>query len=111
MLNKEYIRISTSLYAISILIVKKLNDELRICIDYRILNILTIKNRNALSLIRETIARLCAARIFTKFDIIAVFNEIRIKVEKEEKTAFLTRYELFEYIVILFELYNAFNIF
>ena len=46
-----------------------------------------------------------------KFDIIIIFNEIRMKVEEKEKTAFLTRYELFEYIVISFKLYNALSIF
>ena len=51
--------------------------------------------------------KLYIARIFIKFDIIVVFNKIRIKKEKEEKIIFLTRYELFEYIVIFFELYNA----
>ena len=110
-LEKEYIRFSISLYAILILIVKKLDEELQICIDYCVLNILTIKNRNILSLIRETIARLCAVRIFIKFDIIATFNEIRIKVKKKEKTIFLTRYKLFKYVIISFELYNASSIF
>ena len=55
--------------------------------------------------------RLYIARIFIKFDIIIVFNEIRIKIEEEEKTVFFTRYKLFKYIVILFRLYNASSIF
>ena len=52
-------------------------------------------------------AKLCSAKIFTKFDIITAFNEVRIKKGDKEKTAFLTRYRLFEYVVILFGLYNA----
>ncbi len=55
-------------------------------------------------LIRETLAKLCTARIFSKFDIIAAFNEIRMKEGDEEKTAFLTRYGLFEYLVMPFGL-------
>ncbi len=107
MLGKGYIRPSTSPYAAPVLIVKKPDGGLRICIDYRALNALTIKNRNAPPLIRDTLAKLCASRIFTKFDIIAAFNEIRMKEGEEEKTAFLTRYGLFEYVVMPFGLCNA----
>ena len=57
------------------------------------------------------IARLYFARIFIKFDIIIVFNNIRIKVEEEEKIAFFTRYKLFKYIVILFKLCNILSTF
>ena len=107
MLGKGYIRPSTSPYAAPVLIVKKPDGGLRICIDYRALNALTVKNRNAPPLIRETMAKLCAAKIYTKFDIIAAFNEIRMAKGDEEKTAFLTRYGLFEYTVMPFGLCNA----
>ena len=107
MLGKGYIRPSTSPYIALVLIVKKLDRGLRIYIDYRSLNALTIKNRNALFLIRETLARLYAIKVYTKFNIIIVFNKIRIKVGEEEKTVFLTRYGLFKYVVILFGLDNA----
>ena len=111
MLEKRYIRFNISLYVALILIIKKLDKELCIYIDYRTLNALIIKNRNTFSLIRETIIKLCAIKIFIKFDIIATFNKIRIKEDNEEKTIFLTRYELFEYIIIFFELCNASSIF
>ena len=111
MLDKNYIRLSISLYAALVLIVKKSNEELRSYINYRALNALTIKNRNILSLIREIIVRLYAIRIFIKFDIIIAFNEIKIKVEEEEKTTFLTYYKLFKYIIIPFELYNISRVF
>lgn len=107
MLGKGYIRPSTSPYAAPVLIVKKPDGGLRICVDYRALNSLTVKNRNAPPLIRETLAKLCSAKIFSKFDIIAAFNEIRMKEGDEEKTAFLTRYGLFEYMVMPFGLCNA----
>ena len=90
---------------------KKPDGGLRIYIDYRALNALTIKNRNAPPLIRETLARLCVAKVFTKFDIIAAFNKIRMKAGEEEKTAFLIRYSLFKYVVMPFGLYNAPSIF
>ena len=86
---------------------KKLDDGLRICVDYRALNALTIRNRNTLSLIRNTLVKLCMTKWYIKFDIIIAFNEIRIKEGHEEKIVFLTRYDLFEYVVMLFDLYNA----
>lgn len=107
MLGKGFIRPSHSPYAAPVLIVKKPEGGLRVCIDYRALNALTIKNRNAPPLIRETLARLCSAKYFSKFDIIAAFNEIRMREGDEEKTAFLTRYGLFEYVVMPFGLCNA----
>ena len=107
MLGKGYIRPSSSPYAAPVLIVKKPDGGLRVCIDYRALNALTIKNRNAPPLIRDTLAKLCMAKIYSKFDIIAAFNEIRMRKGHEEKTAFLTRYGLFEYTVMPFGLCNA----
>ena len=111
MLGKGYIRPSKSLYTAPVLIVKKPDGGLRVCVDYRALNALTIRNRNAPPLIRETLAKLCTAKWYSKFDIIAAFNEIRIKEGDKEKTAFLTRYGLFEYLVIPFNLCNALGTF
>ena len=78
MFGKGFIRPSTSLYVALVLIVKKPDTSLRVYIDYRALNTLIIKNRNAPLLIRETLVKLCTARLYSKFDIIAAFNEIRI---------------------------------
>ena len=75
-LSKGYIKLNIFSYIALILIVKKLDEGLRICIDYRALNILTIKNRNASLLIREIMTRLCVIKIFTKFNIITTFNKI-----------------------------------
>ena len=106
-LGKGYIRESLSLYTVLVLIVKKPDGGLRVCVDYRALNALTIKNRNVPPLIHETLNRLYSARIYTKFDVIVIFNEIRIREGDEEKITFLIRYRLFEYIIMLFRLYNA----
>ncbi len=67
----------------------KLDGRLRIYINYYILNILIIKNRNTSPLIRDTLIKLYILRIFIKFNIIAIFNKIRIKKSKEEKIVFL----------------------
>ena len=107
MLSKKYIRFSTSKYVASILIMKKLNNELRICVDYKALNEFIIKNRNAPFLIRDTLAKLCFVKYFSKFDIIVIFNEIRMRHDDKKKTAFFIKYDFFEYVVMLFELCNA----
>ena len=109
--DKKYIKSNTSSYAASILIVKKSDKEFRIYINYRVFNILIIKNRNILFLIKEILIKLNIAKIFNKFDIIIVFNEIRIKEENEKKIVFFIRYRLFEYIIILFGFCNIFSIF
>ena len=75
--------------------------------DYRALNEMTVKNRYPLPLIRETLDRLSHARYFTKLDIIAAFNRLRMKEGEEWKTAFRTRYGLFEYLVMPFGLHGA----
>ena len=96
MLGKGFIKLSTSPYTTPVLIVKKPDGGLRVYINYRALNTLTIKNRNTLPLIRETLIKLYIAKLYSKFDIIAAFNEIRIKEGYEQKIAFLTRYGLYE---------------
>ena len=106
-LNKNYICSSILSYATSILIIKKLNKDLKICVNYRVLNALVILNRNIFLLIKKTLNKLYIARIYSKFNIIIIFNEIRIRRDYKYKIIFLTRYESFEYIIISFELYNA----
>ena len=106
-MGKGYIRLSTSLYITSVLIIKKPDRGLRVYIDYRALNALTIPNRNTFLLIKETLAKLYAVRIYSKFNIIIAFNKIRVREGYEYKTAFLTRYRLYKYIIISFSLYNV----
>ncbi len=108
---KGFIRFNNSPYTAPILVVKKLIKRLRVCIDYRALNALTIKNRNIFLLIREILSRLCKVKYYSKFDVIAAFNKIRIKKGDEEKTAFLIRYGLFKYLIMLFGLCNVPGIF
>ena len=106
-LDKGFIRISKSPAAAPVIFVKKANGDLRFCVDYRGLNDATIKNRYPLPLISETLDRLSKARFYTKLDIISAFSKLRIKEGDEWKTAFLTRYGLFEYTVLPFGLCNG----
>ena len=90
-----------------ILFVPKPNGKLRLCVDYRALNDVTIKNRYPLPSMNELRDRVAGAKIFTKLDLRDGYYLIRIKEGDEWKTAFRTRYGHFEYTVMLFGLANA----
>ena len=90
-----------------ILFVPKPNGKLRLCVDYRALNDVTIKNRYPLPLMNELRDRVTGAKIFTKLDLRDGYYLIRINKEDEWKTAFRTRYGHFEYTVMPFRLANA----
>ena len=89
------------------LFVPKKDGGLRLCVNYRGLNAITIKNRHPLPLITETLDRLCGSKCFTKLDLKDAYHRIRIKADDEWKTAFRTRYGHFEYQVMPFGLANA----
>jgi hypothetical protein len=101
------IRRSESPAGAPILFVQKKDGTLRLCVDYRALNSVTVKNRHPLPLITETIDRLSGAAIYTKLDLKDAYHRIRIMEGDEWKTAFRTRYGHFEYVVMPFGLTNA----
>lgn len=104
---KGWIQKSKSPAGAPILFTPKKDGSLRLCVDYRGLNRITIKNRYPLPLIGETLDRLSGAVRFTKLDLRDAYHRIRIKVGDEWKTAFRTRYGHFEYLVMPFGLTNA----
>jgi hypothetical protein len=106
-LSKGFIRDSKASCAAPLLLAAKPGGGVRICQDYRGLNNVTIKNRYPLPLVRETLDALCNAKVYTKLDIIAAFNKLRIAEGHEWKTAFVTRFGLFESLVMPFGLCNA----
>ena len=106
-LAKGWIKHSVSPAGAPILFVPKRDGGLRLCVDYRGLNAVTVKNRHPLPLITETLDRLSGARRFTKLDLKDGYHQIRIKHGDEWKTAFRTRYGHFEYQVMPFGLTNA----
>jgi hypothetical protein len=106
-LSKGFIRASSSPAASPILFVKKGDGSLRLCVDYRGLNEGTIKNRYPLPLLEETLMRLSKAQFFTTLDIRGAYNLVRMAEGEEWKTAFRTRYGLFESLVMPFGLTNA----
>jgi hypothetical protein len=105
-LIKKFIRASRFHVVSLVMFVKKSEDELRFYVNYRVLNVITIKNRYSLSLIVEILHRLIKIRIFIKIDIIVVFNMLRIREEDEEFTIFRIRFDLFESLILSFNLCN-----
>ena len=103
----NYIQEFTSRANASMLFVFKKNDSLRLCVDYKELNTLIIKNRCSLSLIDETLNRLVSAAYFIKFDFKNAYHRIKIRKSDEWMTTFRIRYDHFEYAVMSFELVNA----
>ena len=106
-LNKNFIRHSSSPAGVPVLFVKKADGSLQLCVDYRCLNEITVKNRYPLPLIQETLAGLSKAKWFTKLDLRGAYNLVRIAEGEEGKTAFRTRYGHFEYNVMPFGRTNA----
>jgi len=80
---------------------------LRVYVNYKDFNALTIKNCNILLLIREILQQLCKIKYYNKFDIIVVFNKIQIRLNNKHKIIFIIRYNLFKYVVMSFKLYNV----
>jgi hypothetical protein len=107
LLDNDFIEVSKSPAAAPVLFAKKPGGGLRFCVDYRGLNAITRKDRYPLPLIRETLAALSKAKWLTKFDVSAAFHRIRIAKGEEWKTAFRTRYGLYQWKVMPFGLTGA----
>ncbi len=110
-LKKKWIHSSSSFAEASVLFVKKLNESLHLCVNYHDLNEITVKNNYSLFLLSEMLNHFAHARHFIKIDICNVYHCIQICKSDEWKTTFHTRYDQFEYQMMLFELTNAFAIF
>ncbi|KAJ9515263.1 hypothetical protein QJQ45_002393 [Haematococcus lacustris] len=107
MQEKGFIRPSTSPYAAGVLFVRKKDGTFRMCVDYRPLNRITIKNKYPLPRVENMLDRLHGATVFSKIDLRQGYHQIRIAPEDIPKTAFSTRYGHFEFTVLPFGLCNA----
>jgi hypothetical protein len=107
LLDKGYIHPSTSPWGCSALFVEKKDKELHLCVDYRPLNAVTIKNKYPLPRIDILFDQLAGAQVFSKIDLCSSYHQIKICAEDIPKTAFTTRYGLYEYLVMSFGLTNA----
>jgi hypothetical protein len=107
LLDKGYIHPSSSPWGCPTLFVKKKDGSLRLCVDYRHLNAVTIKNTYPLPCIDVVFYQLAEARVFSKIDLRSGYHQINIGPCDIPKTAFSTRYGLYEYLVMSFGITNA----
>jgi hypothetical protein len=107
LLDKGYIYPSTSPWGCSALFMEKKDKELCLCVDYRPLNAVTIKNKYPLPHIDILFHQLAGAQVFSKIDLHSGYHQIKIHAEYIPKTTFTTRYGLYEYLVMSFGLTNA----
>jgi hypothetical protein len=107
LLDKGYIHPSRSPWGCSALIVEKKDKELRLCVDYRPLNVVTIKNKYPLPHIDILFDQLVGAHVFSKIDLHSGYHQIMIHTKDVPKTAFTMGYGLYEYLVMSFGLMNV----
>jgi hypothetical protein len=107
LLEKPYIRPSTSSWAAPVLFVEKKDGTKRMCIDYRALNEVSIKNKYPLPRIEDLFDQLRGVSVFSKLDLRSVYHQLRIRSSNILKTTFITKYRLYEFIVISFGLTNV----
>ncbi|KAE8216955.1 hypothetical protein CF319_g8841, partial [Tilletia indica] len=107
MLDKGFIRPSSYPAGSPVLFVPKSDGSLRLCVDYRALNNITVKDRYAIPKIDDLLDFITGSRIFSKIDPRGAYNLLRIAHDEEWKTAFRTRFGSFEYLVMPFGLCNA----
>jgi hypothetical protein len=107
LLDKGYIHPSSSPWGYPALFLKKKDQSLRLCVDYGPLNAITVKNKYPLPRIDILFDQLAGANVFSKVGLCLSYHQIKIHPEDVPKTAFSTRYGLYEYLVMSFGLTNA----
>ncbi|GJY93315.1 putative reverse transcriptase domain-containing protein [Tanacetum coccineum] len=109
--DQGFIRSSTSPWGAPVLFVKKKDGSFRMCIDYRELNKLIVKNRYPLPMIDDLFDQLQGLSVYSKIDLRSGYHQLRVRDEDIRKTAFRTRYKHYEFQVMPFGLTNASAVF
>ncbi|GJW59355.1 putative reverse transcriptase domain-containing protein [Tanacetum coccineum] len=109
--DKGFIRPSSSPWGAPVLFVKKKDGSFRMCIDYRELNKLTLKNRYPLPRINDLFDQLQGSNVYSKIDLRSGYHQLRVREEDIPKTAYRTRYGHYEFQVMPFGLTNALAVF
>jgi hypothetical protein len=107
LLDKGYIHPNYSPWGCPALFVKKKDQSLRLCVDYQHVNIVTVKNKYPLPHINILFNQRIGAKVFSKVNLRLGYHQIKIHLEDIPKTAFSTRYGLYEYLVMSFGFTNA----
>jgi hypothetical protein len=107
LLGKGYIKPNTSPWAAPMLFVEKKDGTKRMCIDYKSLNEVTIKNKYHLPRIEDLFDQLRGAGVFSKIDLRSGYHQLKIRPSDIPKTTFITKYGLYEYTVMSFGLTNV----
>ena len=107
LLDNGFVRPSVSPWGAPVLFVKNKDGTLRMCIDYRKINKVTVKNKYLLSRIEDLFDQLKGAGVFSKIDLRSRYYQLRVKEVDVPKTAFRTRYDHYEFLVMPFGLTNA----
>ena len=102
LLGKQFIRPSTSPWRAPMLLLKKKDGSSHLCVDYRQLNKMTIKNKYPLSRIDNLMDQLHGALVFSKIDLRSGYHQILVKTDDVKKTSFRSRYGHYEYVVMPF---------
>jgi hypothetical protein len=107
LLGKGYICQSTTPWGYSTLFEEEKDKELRLCVDYQPLNTVIIKNKYPLPCIDMLFDQVAGAQVFSKIDLCSGYHKTKIRAKDTRKMAFMTRYGLYEYLVMSFGLMNA----
>jgi hypothetical protein len=107
LLDKRFIHPNSSPWGAPVIFIEKKDGTQRMCVDYRALNEVTIKNKYPLPRIEDLFDQLKGARVFSKINLRSGYHQLRIRTSDIAKIAFTTRYGLYEYTVMSFRLNNA----